>query len=154
MIIITNTSKIAHKKRGLDSQKALALYVGVMHQGIDMDNKIAGILSLLGAVALGVIWWVFLFSARPDCLDSIELAINSARYALSPSESGTWLFVYTLVSIVICITTSLILLYGQQKKFAMYLIASHALAALFVYTWSLILAIALPLIYIGKVNNA
>ena len=115
-----------------------------------MDSKIAGTLSLLGAIALIVIWWVFLFSARPDCLDSIQFAISSAKYALSPSESGTWLFVFTLASILTCTVTGLILYFGEQNRTAMYLIAIHAVIAIFVYTWSLVVAIALPLIYFGK----
>ncbi|KZY66790.1 MULTISPECIES: hypothetical protein [unclassified Oleiphilus] len=118
-----------------------------------MGSKIAGTLSLLGAVALIAIWWVFLFSARPDCLDSVQLAISSAKYALSPSESGSWLFIFTLVSIFACILTGLILLFGKQKNLAMYLIAIHAVAAAFIYTWSLVVAIALPLIYLGKVQK-
>jgi uncharacterized membrane protein len=81
-----------------------------------MNSKIAGIISLLGAVTLIAVWWVFLFAARPDCLDSLQLAIDSAKYALSPKESGSWLFVFTLVSIAICITASLILFFGKQKK--------------------------------------
>tara|TARA_Y100000296_G_C5103764_1_gene221414 strand:+ start:395 stop:754 length:360 start_codon:yes stop_codon:yes gene_type:complete len=119
-----------------------------------MDSKIAGTLSLLGAVVLIAIWWIFLFSARPDCLDSFQLAIDSAKYALSPNESGSWLFVSTLVSIVICISASLILFFGRQKGVAMYLIAAHAVVALFIYTWSLVVVIALPLSYFGKVKNA
>ena len=118
-----------------------------------MDSKIAGTLNLLGAAALIAIWWVFLFAARPDCLNSIQLAMSSAKYALTPSESGSWLFVFTLVSIIICVVTSLILFFGQHKTIAMYLIATHAVLAMFIYTWSLVLAIALPLIYFGKVQK-
>ncbi|WP_049721737.1 hypothetical protein [Gilvimarinus polysaccharolyticus] len=116
-----------------------------------MDSKIAGTLSLLSAAALIAIWWVFLFSARPDCLDSIPLAIDSAKYALSPTESGSWLFVFTLGSIVTCIVTSLALLFGKKKRIAMYVIATHSVMALFIYTWSLVLVIALPLVYFAKV---
>ncbi|MCL6417732.1 hypothetical protein MIB92_18880 [Aestuariirhabdus sp. Z084] len=118
-----------------------------------MDSKIAGTLSLLGAATLIVIWWVFLFAARPDCLDSIQLALDSAKYALSPNESGSWLFIFTLASITTCIITSLILFFGKQKRIAMYLIATHSVIAVFTYTWSLVLVIALPLIYFGKVQK-
>jgi ABC-type Na+ efflux pump permease subunit len=118
-----------------------------------MDSKIAGTLSFLGALALIAIWLVFLFAARPDCLDSFQLAIASAKYALSPSESGSWLFVFTLASIFTCFAAGLILFFGKQKNIAMYLIATHAVVAMFIYTWSLVLAIALPLIYFGKVHK-
>ena len=122
-----------------------------MHKEIAMESKIAGTLGLLGTIALISIWWVFLFSARPDCLDSIQLAIKSVKYALSPSESGSWLFVFTLGSIFTCVSSSLILFFGKQKSIGMYLIAAHSVVAVFIYTWSLVLAIALPLIYFGKV---
>ncbi|MGH1374126.1 MAG: hypothetical protein ACRBBW_18945 [Cellvibrionaceae bacterium] len=118
-----------------------------------MDSTIAGTLSLLGAAVLIAIWWVFLFAARPDCLDSLQLALDSAQYALSPSESGSWLFILTLMSIVTCIATSLILYFGKRKRIAMYLIATHSLIAIFIHTWSLVLAIALPFIYFGKVQE-
>ena len=118
-----------------------------------MENKIAGTLSLLGAVALTSMWAVFLFAARPECADSIELAISAAKYALSPSEAETWLFVYTLGSIFLCLTSSAMLFANRGSQKAMYIVAGHSIAALFVYTWSLILAIALPLIYFGKVRK-
>ena len=118
-----------------------------------MDSKIAGILSLLGAAALLAIWWVFLFAARPDCFDSLELVVSSAKFVLSPSEPGSWLFWSTLVSIVTCIATALLLFFGKQKVSAMYFIAMHAAVAFFIYTWSLFVAIALPLIYFNKVRK-
>ncbi len=119
-----------------------------------MNTKISGTLSLLGAAALIAIWWVFLFSARPDCLDSIQQAISSAKYALSPSESESWLFIFILLSIATCIETSLILLFGKHKNIAMYLIAAHTVVALFIYTWPLVLVISLPLIYFLKVQKS
>ncbi len=118
-----------------------------------MENKIAGALTLFGAIILICIWWVFLFAARPECAESIDLAISSAKYALTPSESGTWLFVYTIISIAICLICSAILFTGRVARGVMYIIAGHALASLFIYTWSLVVAIALPLIYFGKVGE-
>ena len=118
-----------------------------------MNSKIAGTLSLFGAAALVIMWWVFLFSARPDCFDSIQLAVSSAIYALSPSESGSWLFIFILLSIFTCLETGLILLFSKHKNIAMYLAAAHAAVSLFVYTWSLVIAIALPLLYFGRVQK-
>ena len=68
-----------------------------------MDSKIAGTVSLLGPAALLGIWFTYLFAALPDCADPIQLALASMKYALSPDESGTWLFIYTLISIAICL---------------------------------------------------
>ncbi|WP_390592441.1 hypothetical protein [Simiduia litorea] len=119
-----------------------------------MDSKIAGVLSLLGATALIAFWWVYLFAARPDCLDSFQSAIDSVKYALSPVEAGSWIFVATLVSIVLCLTASLIQFFGKQKRFAMYLVAAHTVAAIFIYTWSVVLLIAAPLYYFVKFKNA
>lgn len=118
-----------------------------------MDSKTPGTLSLLGAVSLIGIWWVFLLTARPDCLDSVQLAMASAKYALSPNESGSWLFVFTLASIIICIASSLILFIGKNKNIAIYLIGTHTIAAAFLYTWSLVLVIALPLVCFLKLQR-
>ncbi|WP_062268527.1 hypothetical protein [Endozoicomonas arenosclerae] len=116
-----------------------------------MDSKIAGTLSLLGAAALLGIWWIFLFSARPECFNSYELAYEAVKYVLSPAEPNRWLFLSTLLSILISFTTGLLLIAGKQKNRAMLLVLTHTIAAIFIYTWSLVVAIALPLLFFNKV---
>jgi uncharacterized membrane protein len=118
-----------------------------------MEYKIAGAFSLIGALALLGSWGIFLFSAHPESANSVQLAIKYATYALTPSESGTWLFIFTLVSAFTCLTTSFILFFCQKKKLAMYVSLLHSVLGVFVYTWTLVLVIALPLVYFKKVGN-
>ncbi|BBM00225.1 hypothetical protein [Microbulbifer sp. GL-2] len=118
-----------------------------------MDSKIAGAIGLLAPATLVGMWVIYLFSVRPDCADSIQLAMDSAKYALTPSESGTWLFIYTLTSITVGLVTSFILFFSANKQVAMYITAAHSIAALFLYTWSLVLVIALPLFFFDKVRK-
>lgn len=118
-----------------------------------MENKIAGTLGLFGAMALVSMWCVFLFAARPDCADSIALAISAARYALSPSDAETWFFIYAIGSIFLCLLCSAMLFANRASEKIMYIIAGHSIAALFIYAWSLVLVIALPLLCLGKVGK-
>ena len=118
-----------------------------------MDRRIAASLSVGGAVAFVSMWCILLFAARPDCADSYALAVEAVRYALSPAESGTWLFVYTLVSIAICIITSLVLITAQSGAKGMWLAAGHSLLGAFVYSWSIVLLLALPLLFWGRLGK-
>jgi len=108
-------------------------------------------LSLGGALILVAIWFVFLFGSQPECFNSFEIAIHSISYALSPSESGTRFFIYVLSSIVMCIMCAVLLLTTKKAKLAMWLVIIHSIAAMFIYTWSLVVAIAMPLVYFNKV---
>lgn len=118
-----------------------------------MDSKIAGVASLLAPSALIAMWSIHLTSARPGSFDSLKFAISTAKYALSPSESGTWFFIITLISISLCLASSAILFFGKNKLNAMYLIGVHSFAALFIYSWALAFAIALPLIFYAKMSK-
>jgi len=106
----------------------------------------ASIYSLWAAMALIGMWWVFLFAAQPDCLDSIEAAKASAIYALTPSKAGSWHFIYTLVSIFVSLFCAVLFLKPKLSTIALALVAIHLAASFFVYQLFLSVLIGLPLL--------
>jgi len=110
-----------------------------------MEIKIAGSLSILSAIVLLGIWFVMLFAAQPSGISPFEAAIQQAAYSLSPNKSGTWFFVFSLVSIAACLCTAALLFFTRHVKAAIAIIAIHCLAGFFIYNFVLVLAIALPL---------
>lgn len=118
-----------------------------------MEYKTAAALSLISSIAFIWSWGVTLCAAHPESANLVQLALEYAVDALTPSESETWLFVFTFISAFTCLVTSCILCFCEKKRLAMYLSLVHSLLALFVYTWTFVLVIALPLFYFKKVRN-
>ena len=115
-----------------------------------MKNKGAGFFSLIASGGFIAIWWVYLFGVKPDCLSSFEAAKQAFLFAVSPSQVGSWFFVYTLVSILVCIFCAVLFFSGRQTKIAFVLTLIHGVVGIFLYTWSLVLFIFLPLTFASK----
>ena len=118
-----------------------------------MNYKIAGSLSIFGGLAFAAIWFTLLFVANPDCLTSYEAAKETFLYSVTSDDSR--LFIGTLLSLAACLICGSLLLVNKFSQQAMYVIAAHAFLAALAYDWSLVIAIALPLIYFKEVvSNA
>lgn len=115
-----------------------------------MERIFIGVLCFGGAAALAGTWGLYLFAAQPDCISSFEAAKQSIIFALSPGQAGTWVFIYTLVSVFICLVCGTLIFQNRLRKIAMSLVACHSIAAFFVYTSALVLAIALPMLLLTK----
>jgi predicted secreted protein len=114
-----------------------------------MSNKGAGLFSLMAGVCFIAIWLVYLFGVKPDCLSSIEAAKQAFLFAISPAEAG-WFLIYTLISIIVCFICAVLFLSGRQIKVAFVLTFLHGVVGLFLYTWSLVIFIFLPLTFATK----
>lgn len=116
-----------------------------------LANKVAGLCGLLSCIALIAIWRIFLGETCPDDVAADTMA--SLRYVLSPETAGTYFFIYSLLSLLVCLISSGVLLFTRNPSWVMYVIMVHALLALFIYDISLVIAIALPLLYFRKVGD-
>lgn len=104
------------------------------------------IYSLVGLPALIGMWFIYLFSAQPDCFDSFQSALDSASFALDPNKSGSWFFIYTLFSIVICLLCTVMFLSPKYSKASMLLVILHVAVSLFFYAYWLVMLLAFPLL--------
>jgi hypothetical protein len=112
---------------------------------LSMNSKIAGALSIFGGLGFLGIWLILLLVANPDCLTSYEAAKETLLFTLTAENS--WFFISTLFSMLSCTICGALLLSNKFQQQIMYIIAAHTLIALFVYDWSLVFVISLPLIY-------
>ena len=115
-----------------------------------MYFKIAGLLNGLAMLAFLGIWIILLLVAKPDCLQTVEAAKQAIIYAFS--QPYTDFFHFSIVSILVCLICGILLFAKKFPVYAMYAIFVHAVLALFIYDWSLSLAIALPLILFKRVR--
>ncbi len=115
-----------------------------------METKIAGILSIFAALVFLTIWLVLMFVAQPEFLSTYETSKKTIIYALT--ESNSKFFIFSLISISLCLIYTVILFKKKYAQEAMYVILAHTLVAIFVYDWPLVLIVALPLIFFNKVK--
>ena len=112
-------------------------------------SRIAGLLSLLAALLVLVVWYILLFVAQPAGVSAIESAAATARYVLFEEPSSRpwfiWLAIVPIVSIVIGVCY--LLGVARTKGFAitLFILAAALGASSFVLLdWSLALWVALP----------
>ena len=132
------------------------MMAAVMHKNtaVAMKNKAPGILSIAAAIALLIMWFIYLFSAQPEGM-AFELGLKQLMYSVNPSTEGYQLYIGTIISIIACIGCGLLLLLSSYKQLAFVVIAIHGAVALYFYDWSIAGLIALPLLFSrGEVKNA
>ena len=115
-----------------------------------MSNKGAGVFSLIAGGCFIAIWWVYLFGVKPDCVSSIEAAKQAFIFAVSPSEAGSWFFIYTLVSVLICLACAAIFFSGRHTKLAFMVTLVHGVVGFFLYWWVPVLFVGMPLTFATK----
>ena len=109
----------------------------------------AGLLSILAALLLFVIWYILLFVATPSNISIAQSATDSLRYLLSAENPSRSWFVWLAVAPFVSLTLALAYLSGLARLKApatMLLVFTVALGLLGIYffTWSLALFVALP----------
>jgi len=115
-----------------------------------MEFKLAGLLSYFGALSFGAFWLIMLLVAQPDCLETFEAAKKTATYLLTQSNSK--FYYMTLVSMLACAIYGTLLFTKRYPLQVMYIVMAHVVVAIFIYDWSLVLAIALPLMLFNRVK--
>jgi hypothetical protein len=114
-----------------------------------MNNKIESVLSLASGVSLLIIWYVYLFVAIPENTTLLSAASNGIEYALSPEKNENYLFFwFTLISICVSFYCCFAFLFKASNLSTMVLVAAHTAASLFVYDFGVVIATALPLLYV------
>ena len=115
-------------------------------------NTIAGLLSLLAAVLVGTIWYIYLFVA-PVIPRLLTLsAIESIRYTFSPDNASRWYFV-GLAALFVCpaaVGVAYLLNVSGTQTGAMFLfvvLIVLGLGAFALTNWSLALFIAMPALW-------
>ncbi|MCP3849495.1 MAG: hypothetical protein GY694_04545 [Gammaproteobacteria bacterium] len=117
----------------------------------DMEFKIAGILSYFGALSFMAIWLILMLVAQPDCLETFEAAKQTAIYVLTQPDAD--FFYMSLFSMLVCFICGTLLFIKKYPLQVMYVVIVHAIAAIFIYDWSLVLGIALPLLAFSRVKK-
>lgn len=105
-----------------------------------MEKNIAGILSLTGLLVMIGIWYIFIFATDTEGLSKSELFIGS----FSGADSS--FFIGSIVSSALCVVSASLFFYGKVK-IGVVIVATHALGAVFLYSWVLIAVICLPLLF-------
>ena len=103
-----------------------------------MHKYYPSIFSFLGAIPLLIIWWIYLFTAQPDCLSSFVAAKESLLFALDPNTSGTWIFLFIIASIISCICCGFLFLKLTYAKFAFSIVFIHVLLSAMYYDLTLV----------------
>jgi len=115
-----------------------------------MEFKISGILSYFGAAVFIAIWLILMLVAQPDCLEIFEAAKQTVVYVLTQPDSE--FFYMSLISMLVCIVCGTLLFINKYAVQVMYVVLAHALAAIYIYDWTLVLVVALPLTLFSKVK--
>lgn len=112
-------------------------------------HKIAGLLSLLAALLLLAVWYIFLFVATPSKVSAGQSAVESLQYVLSAESPSRYWFVWLAVAPFISFALAFAYLSGLARLKApatMLFVVSLVLGVLGIYffTWSLALFVVLP----------
>ena len=115
-----------------------------------MIREFPALLSVLGLVAIGSIWYTFLFVAQPEGASDLEAAQQQAISALDPASPEFLFFIGTLLSGLLCFIASVLYIAGKPKV-AVGIVAINTLVAVSLLSPVLALAIGLPLLLAGQV---
>lgn len=116
-----------------------------------MAHKIAGIINVIPVAALTSVWLILMLVAQPDCLSTLESAIDTAHFVLTQPDN--FYFIASLCSIIICSICGVLIFTKFHHIKAMYIVSAHALVGIYIYDWMLALAIASPLLYFRKIQD-
>jgi hypothetical protein len=116
---------------------------------LDSPHKIAGLLSLLAALLVLGMWYIFLFVATPSNISATNAAVGTLEYVLSSENPYRVYFVWLLVAPVIAIALGVAYLWGPPRSkgvaTTMFVLSlALGLSAFYFANWSLGLFIALP----------
>ena len=110
-------------------------------------GTVAGLLSLLAALLVGSIWYIYLFVARERAAP-----FEALGYAFSPSNEARWWFIY-LALLCLCsaaVGIAYLLNAGRCRSGALLLLAmvvALGISAFALVNWWLALFVALPAIW-------
>ena len=105
----------------------------------------AAALSLILVLKIFASWCILLFAARPDSANYWEDVVSTLKFFLSPSVVETWHFVFLLGSLFLSLFYS-VLFFRNIAKVAFVLVIAHVIASVYLYNWSFVVLVALPLL--------
>lgn len=114
--------------------------------------RIAGLLSILSAVLVLVIWYILLFVAMPHGLSLAEAVTGQLQYTFSSENPTRWFFVWLAALPFLCaaIGTAYLLNLARSTPIAILLFASTislGVAVLVFNSWDLAFFVGLPAIW-------
>jgi hypothetical protein len=112
-------------------------------------HKVAGLLSLVAALLILVVWYILLFVATPSNMSASQAASGTLEYVLSSENPHRAYFIWLAIAPVMAIVLGLSYLFGLSRSKGaaatlFVLSATLGLSAFHFTNWSLGFFIALP----------